>query len=137
MEEIELLVVGTAIVGTAIGGAISYFYFQKVNKDLKNEVYKFKTEFLEIENKNINRLKHVEGELVSKNNELKKMRRENDGSEDIVEDLKFENSKVNKINQSLKNEIEQLTSSLREYDMLYNAKKDEIERLKNQLNKEC
>ena len=132
MMDIELL-----LVGTAIGGAISYFYFQKVNKDLKNEVHKFKTDFLEMENKNFNRLKDIEGELLSKNNELIKTRRDNEASKDMIDAVKIENSKVNNINQSLKIEIEQLTSSLREYDMLYNAKKDEIERLKNQLNKEC
>lgn len=122
------------IIGITIGGAICYFYFQKKNKDLKIDLYKVNRELLELQKKNSDRIQELDNELQSKNKELKKCQREIEDSEEFADDLKFKNSKATAIHKSLKVEIEQLNSSIREYEMLYNAKKDEIERLKKQLN---
>ncbi|MBI6121022.1 hypothetical protein [Salegentibacter maritimus] len=125
MEIIQL------ILAAAVGGASSYLYFQKNNKALKEDLHKVNRELSETRIRSSQEFKDLEAQLQSKIKELKKSRKETEESEDILHDLKGEFSKAKEVNKSLKEEIVKLTSSIREYEMLYNAKKDEIEKLKN------
>lgn len=125
-----------SLVSILIGGAITYVYFFKINKNFKKDIEeKFNRELLERDNRYTKRMEELEDQLTGKDNELKKSRREKENSEDFIDDSRFEVSQVYKENKTLKEKIEKLTLSMREYNMLYNSKKDELEKLRNHLKK--
>jgi septal ring factor EnvC (AmiA/AmiB activator) len=117
------------LLGVAAGGALSYFYYQKNNKTLKKDLHEVNKQLSETKKRSSQECKELESQLLSKDMELKKYRKEIEESEDIIHDLNSKNSKSKKVSNSLKEENVKLTSSLREYEMLYNSKKDEIEKL--------
>ena len=117
------------LIGVAAGGALSHFYYQKNNKTLKEDLHEINKQLSETKKRSSQEFKELESQLLSKGMELKKYRKEIEESEDIIHDLNSKNSKIRKVNSSLKEDNIKLTSSLREYEMLYNAKKDEIEKL--------
>ncbi|MCL7765354.1 hypothetical protein MPF19_18180 [Polaribacter sp. Z014] len=122
------------IIGAIISGFVCYFFLSKktetTNKELSDNKQDLKSQ-IKISSEKINELKN---ELLIKTNELKKTKNQEDITEDKIDDLDFELSKLKRENQYLKVENDKLTSTIREYEMLHNAKKDEIEKLKKQLN---
>lgn len=123
------------IIGAAVGGGACYFYFSKNGKALKQQLIEVNQTLLTQQKTASLELKDLENELQLKSHELKKILKENDSTEERIDDLDFDVSKLKKENQYLKEENEKLTSTIREYEMLFNAKKDEIEKLRSQLNK--
>lgn len=123
------------ISGGIASGILCYFYFSNKNKALGKELYEVNQKNIQIQKIKSQELEDLENELKLKSSELRKMQDNNDSTEDRFDDLDFEVSKLKKANQSLIDENEKLTSTVKEYEMLYKVKKDEIEKLKNQLNK--
>lgn len=123
------------ISGAIASGVLCYFYFSNKNKALGKELYEVNQKNIQIQKIKSHELEDLEKELKLKSDELRKIGDECDSTEDRFDDLDLEVSKLNKINQSLIDENEKLTSTIKEYEMLYKVKKDEIEKLKNQLNK--
>lgn len=123
------------ITGAITSGALCYFYFSNKNKALGKELYEVNQKNIQIQKIKSQELEDLENELKLKSGELRKIQDKNDSTEDRFDDLDFEVSKLKKANQSLIDENEKLTSTVKEYEMLYKVKKDEIEKMKNQLNK--
>ncbi|MBA6152192.1 hypothetical protein [Gelidibacter maritimus] len=123
------------IIGAAVGGGACYFYFSKSDKALKQQLNDVNQNLLTQQKTASLELKDLEYELQLKGHELKKTLKENDSTEDRIDDLHFDLSKLKKENQYLKEENEKFSSITREYEMLFKAKKDEIAKLKSQLNK--
>lgn len=123
------------ITGAVISGIISNFYFAKKNKSIDEELYKADQSYRQKEKAASIEIKDLERQLKMKIDELRKTRDRSDSAEDKFEDLDFEVSRLKKVNHSLIEENEKLASTVKEYEVLYKVKKDEIEKLKNLLNK--
>jgi chromosome segregation ATPase len=121
--------------GAAAGIAVSYYFQNKriLAVDFKNSNEK---DFLISQNKKCkDELEEVKNELAITKGNLKKGREEMDSAIDNREDREFEVAKLKKNNSDLAQEIEKLKADLYEYEMLYNARKEEVSELKKQLGK--
>jgi chromosome segregation ATPase len=121
--------------GAAAGIAVSYYFQNKriLAVDFKNSNEK---DFLISQNKKCkDELEEVKNQLAITKGNLKKGREEMDSAIDNREDREFEVAKLKKNNSDLAQEIEKLKADLYEYEMLYNARKEEVSELKKQLGK--
>jgi|GEM_PF-6580775 len=121
--------------GAAAGIAVSYYFQNKriLAVDFKNSNEK---DFLISQNKKCkDELEEVKNELAITKGNLKKGREEMDSAIDNREDSELEVAKLKKNNSDLAQEIEKLKADLYEYEMLYNARKEEVSELKKQLAK--
>ena len=130
MNEIIFLVTGAVF-----GGALSLFFFSKGKNLNKQRINQLEAEQLEKDKRNFIKFNDLEADLSSKDSELKKKKREIDVLENNAEELMSEITNLQKKNKALKKSNEELNLSIKEYEMIYNARKDELENLKNQLNK--
>ena len=121
--------------GAAFGGALSLFFFLKSKNLNKKRINQLEAEQLEKDKRNFKRFNVLEADLSSKDTELKKKKREIDLLKNNAEELMSEITNLQKKNQAFKKSNEELNLSVKEYEMIYNARKDELENLKNQLNK--
>jgi chromosome segregation ATPase len=122
-------------IGAAAGIAVSYYFQNKriLAVDFKNSNEK---DFLISQNKKCkDELEEVKNQLAITKGNLKKGREEMDSAIDNREDREFEVAKLKKNNSDLAQEIEKLKADLYEYEMLYNARKEEVSELKKQLGK--
>ena len=124
------------IFGLAAGIVLFYLYYLKMRALFKKGLHDVEQINLKQRKRTSDDLKDLERALIMKSNELKDVQSLNETTADQSSDLIFEISKINEVNQSLKEENESLTVTIREYVMLLNAKKDEIQKLKRQLNQE-
>ena len=63
----------------------------------------------------------------------KHLRDQRDKVEDKSDDFELELTKFKRTNSNLAQEVERLKNELNEYEILYNARKQEIEELKKQI----
>lgn len=124
------------IFGLAAGIGLFYLYYLKMRELFKKGLQDVDQTNLKQRKRTSDDLKDLERALLMKSNELKDVQSLNETTADQSSDLIFEISKINEVNQSLKEENESLTATIREHVMLLNAKKDEIQKLKIQLNQE-
>ena len=123
------------IIGAVTAGVASFIYFNKQNNSIKTSLEKYKRMLFEEQNKSSLRVNDLERELDSKIDSLKKTTKKNELIKEKTEALNHKILNLEKVNQSLKKENDKYHATIREYEMLFSAKKDEITKLKNQLKK--
>jgi chromosome segregation ATPase len=122
-------------IGAAAGIAVSYYFQNKriLAVDFKNSKEK---DFLISQNKKCkDELEEANNQLAITKGNLKKGREDMDSAIDSREDSELEVAKLKNNNSDLAQKIEKLKADLYEYEMLYNARKEEVSELKKQLAK--
>lgn len=122
------------IIGAIFGIITCYLFFKKKMEVTRNELEETKKILTEQQKESQLKIKNLESDLNTKRNELKVLKNQNESEQEKSEDLSSEISKLKRDSNYLVEENEKLTANIREYEMLYNAKKDEIERLNKKLN---
>lgn len=121
-------------IGLVCGVAATY-YFQ--NKNVENNPRKDNSQqldFLTDQNRKLKEeLSSTTSELESLKTDYKRARDQRDAIDDKKDDFEMEITKLKRTNSGLSQEIEKLKTDLYEYEMLYNARKEEIAQLKKQL----
>jgi uncharacterized protein YoxC len=123
------------IVGAITAGVIGFLFFRKKIDAAKINLEKAERTFSDQEKKNRIEMDVLERELKLKIDKINVLVEEINDENDKNETLNQEILKSKKVSQSLNDENENYSSTIREYEMLFNAKKDEIAKLKRQLNK--
>lgn len=123
------------ILGAVFAGVISFFFFRRNNYIYNKNLQRLKKTIDEDHKKASFKIEDLERDLELKINRLKILAEENDVVNDRNDTLRQEIYKIKKVNNSLKDENDKHVSTIREYEMLFNAKKDEISKLKSQLKK--
>lgn len=124
------------ITGIIIGFSLSFLFKNKINRNIKNQGQEITetcnaeelSKYKKINLENNNTIDELNNQIKNLRNNINQVKDSNEDSSDIIEKYKTKNH-------SLALEIEKMKLELKEYEMLYNARKQEIEFLKQQLNK--
>lgn len=123
------------IVCAITAGVTGFLFFRKKIDAAKINLEKAERTFSDQEKKNRIEMDVLERELKLKIDKINVLIEEINDENDKNETLNQEILKSKKVSQSLNDENENYSSTIREYEMLFNAKKDEIAKLRRQLNK--
>jgi peptidoglycan hydrolase CwlO-like protein len=132
------MVIVYIIIGIILGIGLSIIFKDKLTANNTNKTNKIDSvkSYLEVEiSKFKNEITENNNEIDNLNMQLKRLRKKveeekskNEDSSDTIESYKSKNH-------LLAQEIEKMKLELKEYEMLYNARKDELEFLRQQLDK--
>lgn len=119
-------------VGVVLGIVVTNFFTSKkqtVEKLNSNEI----DEKSQTENRKLKEeLSQTLIEMETLKADMRKIIKERDSFEDNADDAEFALNKLKNINSKLVSEIEKMKIELNEFEMLYNARKEEIMELKRQ-----